>query len=124
MAIAEISGSQILTASSPLTRWSLATDSSYGTDDAQTDDGVVQTFIDCSDMVAGDELRIRILEKVKGGSPGDPQQIVYEAILVGAQAQPVWVAPALTLMHGWDVTASALAGTIKINWSIRRIPVT
>jgi hypothetical protein len=123
MAISELAGSETLTAASPITRHSLATDTSYDTGDAQTDDGVVQAFIDVADMVAGDQLSIRVLEKVRGGSPGDLQQIVYEAILTGAQAQPVFVTPALTLMHGWDVTASALAGTIKINWSIRRIPV-
>ena len=37
------------------TEWSLTTDTSYDTADAQTSDGVFQTFLDVSDMIAGDE---------------------------------------------------------------------
>lgn len=117
MAIAEITGTQAV----DTTEHSLATDTSYGTDDAQTDDGVVQTFLDVSDMVAGDQLQLRVYEKVQNSS--DTQRVVYEAVLTGAQAQPVFVTPALTLIHGWDVTCDALAGTITVGWSIRRIPV-
>lgn len=116
MAIAEISGTEAI----GTTEHSLATDTSYDTSDAQTDDGAVQVFLDVSDMVAGDQLQIRIYEKVRSG---DTQRIAYQAILTGAQSEPIWVSPALTLMHGWDVTAAALAGTITVNWSIRRIPV-
>jgi len=116
MAISEITGTEAVST----TEHSLATDTSYGTDDAQTDDGVVQAFLDVSDMIAGDQLQVRVYEKARSG---DTQRIVYEAILTGAQAQPIFVTPALTLMHGWDITADALAGTITVNWSIRRIPV-
>ena len=119
MAISEIAGTEAVST----TEHSLATDTSYSDADAQTDDGVVQAFLDVSDMVAGDQLQIRVYEKCKASTPGDEQQVVYEAILTGAQAQPIFVTPALTLMHGWDVTADALAGTITVNWSIRRIPV-
>jgi len=100
------------------TEHSLATDTSYDTGDAQTTDGVYQFFLDVSDMIAGDQLQIRIYEKVRSG---DTQRIVYQAILTGAQSEPIWVSPALTLMHGWDVTCDALAGTITVNWSLRQI---
>lgn len=100
------------------TEWSLATDTSYDTGDAQTTDGVFQFFLDVSDMIAGDQLQIRIYEKVRAG---DTQRIVSQAILTGAQSDPIWVSPALTLMHGWDITCDALAGTITVNWSIRQI---
>lgn len=100
------------------TEWSLATDTSYDTSDAQTTDGVYQVFLDLSDMIAGDQLQIRIYEKVRSG---DTQRIVYEAILSGAQSQPIWVSPSLVLLHGWDVTCDALAGTITVNWSIRQV---
>lgn len=115
MAITElISGTEAVST----TEHSLATDTSYDTGDAQTTDGVFQAFLDVSDMVAGDQLQIRIYEKVRGG---DTQRIVYEAVLTGAQSQPVWVSPSLVLMHGWDITCGALAGTITVNWSIRQV---
>lgn len=86
--------------------------------DVETSDGVFQVFLDVSDMVTGDELQIRIYEKVQSG---DTQRIVYQSNLVGPQSPPIWVSPALVLMHGWDVTLDAIAGTITVNWSIRKV---
>jgi hypothetical protein len=86
--------------------------------DADTTDGVFQVFIDVSDMIAGDQLQIRIYEKVQST---DTQRVVYQSILTGAQSEPIWVSPSLILMHGWDVTLDALAGTITVNWSIRQV---
>ncbi len=113
MAIAELySGTEAVGA----TEHSCTTDTSGP--DSDTTDGVFQVFLDVSDMVAGDQLQVRIYEKVRSG---DTQRIVYEAILTGAQAQPIWVSPSLVLLHGWDVTLDALAGTITVNWSIRQV---
>lgn len=113
MAIAELySGTEAVGA----TEHSCTTDTSGP--DADTADGVFQVFLDVSDMVAGDQLQVRIYEKVRSG---DTQRVVYEAILTGAQAQPIWVSPSLVLLHGWDVTLDALAGTITVNWSIRQV---
>lgn len=99
-----------------------ATEHSCTTDtagpDADTTDGVFQVFLDVSDMVAGDELEIKIYEKCRSG---DTQRVVYQCNLVGAQAQPIWVSPSLILMHGWDVTLDAIAGTITVLWSIRQV---
>ena len=116
MAFTEITGTEAVST----TEHSLATDTSYDTGDAQTTDGVLQAWLDLSDMIAGDQLQVRIYEKVRSG---DTQRIVYEAILTGAQSQPIWTSPSLSVMHGWDVTADALAGTITVNWSLRLIPV-
>lgn len=97
-----------------------ATEHSMTTDtagpDADTTSGTFQAFIDVSDMVAGDELQIRIYEKCRSG---DTQRVVYERRLVGVQAEPIIVTPALILMHGWDMTLDAIAGTITCLWSIR-----
>lgn len=113
MAIAELySGTEAVST----TEWSLTTDTAGP--DADTTDGVFQVFLDVSDMVAGDELQIRIYEKVRSG---DTQRVVYQATLVGAQAEPIWVSPSLILMHGWDVTLDAIAGTITVLWSIRQV---
>lgn len=104
------------------TEWSLADASTngeaYSTATPITDDGVYQAFLDVSDMIAGDQLQIRVYEKVRSG---DTQRIVYQAILTGAQSEPIWVSPSLVLMHGWDITCDALAGTITVNWSIRKV---
>ncbi len=86
--------------------------------DVQTDDGVYQVFLDVSDMVAGDILQIRCYEKVQAA---DTQRVVFESILKNAQAEPIWVSPSLVLLHGWDFTLDALAGTITVTWSVRKI---
>lgn len=101
-----------------VTEWSLATDTSYDTADAQTTDGVFQIWLDVSDLIAGDQLQIRIYEKVRAA---DTQRIVYQAILTGAQSEPIWVSPSLVMIHGWDATCDALAGTVTVNWSIRQV---
>lgn len=82
-----------------------------------TADGVYQVFLDTSDMVAGDQLQIRIYEKCRSA---DTQRIIYEAVLTDTMAA-TWVTPSLILLHGWDVTLDALAGTITVNWSIRQV---
>lgn len=98
------------------TEWSLTTDTAGP--DADTTDGVFQVFLDVSDMVNTDILQIRIYEKVRSG---DTQRIVDEYILRDAQTVPIWVSVSLVLMHGWDITLDALAGTITVNWSIRQV---
>lgn len=98
------------------TEWSLTTDSAGP--DADATDGVFQVWLDVSDMITTDQLQIRIYEQVRSG---DTQRICYEAILAGVQSQPIWVSPSLIMLHGWDVTLDALAGTITVNWSIRQV---
>ena len=100
------------------TEHSCCTDTSYDTGDLQTDDGVYQVFLDVSDMTAADILQIRVYEKVQAAGTA---RIVFESVLKNAQAEPIWVSPTLILMHGWDVTLDALAGTITVEWSIRKV---
>jgi hypothetical protein len=100
------------------TEWSCTTDTSYDTGDLQTGDGIYQTFLDLSDMVAGDILQVRVMEKVGSASTS---RVVYEAILREVQSTPNFVLPSLALIHGWDVTLKALAGTITVDWSIRKV---
>lgn len=96
------------------TEWSLTTDTSGP--DVDTTDGVFQLFIDLADMVTGDELEIKIYEKVQSGLT---QRLIFRANLVGPQSQ-AFVSPALMLMHGWDMTVKAVSGTIDIYGSIRQ----
>lgn len=104
------------TASVGATEWSCTTNTAGP--DADTTAGVFQTFIDVSDMIAGDQLQITIYEKARSG---DTQRIVYRSLLTGPQSEPIWTSPALMLMHGWDVTLLTVAGTsITVNWSVRQ----
>lgn len=100
------------------TEWSCTTDTSYDTGDLQTADGIYQVFLDVSDMVAADILQIRVYEKVQAAGTA---RCVFEWILRDTQSCPVWVSPSLILLHGWDVTLDALAGTITVEWSIRKV---
>lgn len=116
MAITEaFAGSQtILTAD---TEHSLVTDTAGP--DVETSDGIFQVFIDVSDMIAGDEIAIKIYEKVQAA---DTQRVVYQSNLVGPQSPPIWVSPSLILLHGWDCTVDVVAGTnVAITWSIRKV---
>lgn len=113
MAIAELyTGTEAVSS----TEWSCTTDTAGP--DVDTTDGVFQVFLDVTDMVNTDILQIRIYEKVQSAGS---QLLVCESILRDAQAEPVWVSPTLILMHGWDVTLLAVAGTITVNWSIRQV---
>ena len=100
------------------TEWSMPRDASYDVAQPQTGDGSYQIFLDVSDMVGADELQIRVYEKVQGAGT---QRIIWQASLFGPQNPPTWVSPTLILMHGWDVTLDAIAGTITVEWSIRKV---
>ena len=80
-------------------------------------DGVYQIFFDLSDMTVSDELQVRIYEKVRAA---DTQRIVYQTNVFGPQSAAL-VFPALVLMHDWDVTLDAIAGTITVGWSIKKV---
>lgn len=115
MAISEaFSGTATIT----VTEYSCPNAASYSAGSARIEDGVYQVFLDTSDMVAGDQLQIRIYEKCRSA---DTQRVIYESILTGTMAD-TWVSPSLILLHGWDVTVTTLAGTsIIVNWSIRQV---
>ena len=83
-------------------------------------DGVYQAWVELTDMVAGDILRIRLYETVFVQSP-NVQQLVEEWVLCGAQSAGAWASDSFILMHGWDFTLTAVAGTITIHWSIRKV---
>ena len=75
MAIAELyTGTEAIGA----TEWSCTTDTAGP--DADTTDGVFQVFLDTADMVAGDQLRIKIYEKITSGGT---QREIYTAVLTG-----------------------------------------
>ena len=87
----------------------------------QTADGVMQAFIDFNALTASEQYQIRVYERARSAGT---QRVVYEAVVTGAQDE-IFVTPALTVMHGWDVTLDKLAGTDRtIEASVRLIPIT
>ena len=91
------------------------------TKSSQTTDGIYQLFLDRSAVVSGDELRLRIYEKVQSSST---QRVVQEVIFSNAQTtEPVYVTPAILFLHGWTFTAKQNFGAAArtINWSIRSV---
>ena len=98
------------------TEWSLVNDSS--TIATNTNVGVYWLLLDLSDMIAGDELQLRVYEKVRSG---DTQRILHQRTFAGAQGEPNWMSIPYFLGNGWDFTLDAIAGTITVLWSIRRM---
>ena len=98
------------------TEWSLTTDTAGP--DVETSDGFFQPFLDLNALAAGDEFVFKIYEKAQAA---DTQRLVHQAYFNGPQYMPIYVGPALMLMHGWDMTLDKLAGTDRaITWSIRK----
>jgi hypothetical protein len=85
-------------------------------------DGVFQFMIDVSNLANGatsDAIEIQVLEKVLSAGTA---RVVLEAYLVGAQDEPIWVSPALLLLHGWTLQIKQTAGTARtFDWSQRKV---
>lgn len=76
-----------------------------------------QTFIDLTNLAAGDQFRVRVYE---AASSAGTQRLLYESYYTGAQPQPLAAFPGLILLYGWDVTMLRTAGSDRvITWSIR-----
>ena len=82
----------------------------------QTGDAVVQLFLDCNAMAAGDQYRVRGYEKVNGGTA----RVWFEATLTGAQPQ-LFASSSIIAGEGWEFSVKKLAGTDRaIAWSLRQ----
>jgi len=113
MAVEAFSGSETVST----TEWSMVSDTA-ATPDVETSDGVFQAIIDFNALLAGDEFRFRVYEKVLAGST---QRLVDEKFVSGAQGTPNWMSEAYILLHGWDMTLLRTAGADRaIDWSIRK----
>lgn len=84
---------------------------------AQTDDCILQVWINFANMAAGDQYLVKVYEKVNAGTAG----VAYQATVSGAQSD-LFVTPSLLVGEGWDVTVDKIAGTDRsIAWSIRKV---
>lgn len=100
------------------TEHSLPRDATHNIANLQTDDGVYQLFLDLSDMVAGDVVRLKLYEKVESAGTC---RVTMDTCFRNAQASPHWASPSFLLMHGWDITVAVTTGTANIAWSIRKV---
>lgn len=100
------------------TEFSLPANANYVAGSPQTDDCVLQPWIDFVNMVAGDSYRIKVYDKVTSGGTQRP---VYEAVVTGAQAHH-FVLPTLIVGEAWDCTVQRLSGADRvIGWSLRKV---
>jgi hypothetical protein len=98
---------------------SLTAETTLNTSTPETTDGIFQLVVDANDMVEDDVLMVRVKEKCRSG---DTQRLVWDyGLQQVAGNSPILVGPALVLLHGWDMTLQAIAGTISVPWSIRRL---
>ena len=96
------------------TEYSLPNDSTTLT--PQTDDCILEVFIDFAAMTVTEEYQVKIYETVV-----TTQRLVSVVNFVGAQSL-LFVSPSLIMATGWDVTVKKIAGTDRsIVWSIRKI---
>lgn len=106
-------------ASITTTEYSLPANANYASGSPQTTDAMVQIWIDLANMVAGDEYRFRLYEKVTSGGT---QRLVDQRYYSGPQSCPAIVIPGLILLNGWDATLLQVTGSARtIGWSIRRV---
>jgi hypothetical protein len=115
MAVTELyAGTEAITTD----EWSLTTDTT--TLATKTDDGVIQAWVDfTTSMARGDSFRIKAYEKVQSAGS---QALVFSHVIQNQQSDPLYVAPAMMLMHGWDFSLEKLTGTDRtITWGIRSL---
>lgn len=93
----------------------LASDSTTKVD--QTDDCELDVTLDLAALAAGDQFRIRVYEKVNGGT----QAAIYDAYVTGAQPG-LRQLPRFILTEGWEVSVQKIAGSDRaIGWSLRKL---
>lgn len=99
--------------------YSLPADTTTGVPTSQTDDCMLQVWIDFFAITAGaDEYEVKVYEKVAG--TGATQRVVYQALSV--TKPELVVLPTMLLGNGWDVTVKKISGTDRsIGWSLRKI---
>lgn len=99
------------------TEFSLVTAST--TPGASTTACELEAWIDLSAMLAGDQYRIRLVEKVNGGTAA---RATPDGFPTGLQDPPIYVlSPGRRVGEGWDVRITKITGTDRaIAWSLRQ----
>lgn len=88
--------------------------------DPDTTDGVFQFVVETSAMADGDELEIRLYEKIRAA--GDTARQIHMWKLRDDQVDDIWFSPTLIFLHGWRFSIKQTAGTGRaFQWSIRKV---
>jgi hypothetical protein len=82
-----------------------------------TDDGLYELHLDLNAMAITDEIEVKVYEKCRAG---DVQRVADKFSFAGNATKYVVYRTPL-LLHGWDMTIKALAGTPVVAWSIRKV---
>lgn len=83
----------------------------------QTTDAIVQLFIDINAIAAGDEFKVKGLEKIDGTNA----RTFYEAN-IAPQTNKGWVSPMFIMTNGWEFTIEKVTGTDRsLPFSIRYV---
>ncbi len=116
MAITEFNSN---TATVSTTELDLLSNTTFDPTDGSNSVGVYQILLDLAALATGDQFKLVLYERVRSTSTTG---IVFSETYTGAQTQPIYISPALTLMHDWSFTLKKLAGTDReIHWSIRKV---
>lgn len=101
-------------ASISTSEYSLPNDTTSGVPSSITTDGIYAIKIYGASLVAADQFRFRIYEKILSGGT---QRVLYECFITGLS--PALVFPSITLGNGWDITLLKVAGTDRtFEWNI------
>jgi hypothetical protein len=90
------------------TEFSLTLNTTSGAPASKTDKGTIQLVLDVNAMIAGDQYELKLYDAARSG---DTQRLVSRWILTGAQAEVIFMTPALMLGEAWDYTLKRLAGS-------------
>lgn len=84
----------------------------------QTDDCILQLWIDPVAMVSLNQIQIKIIEKVTSAGT---QRTIVDATLTGLTSYP-WVSPALILKEAWEASLLIASGAdVAMGWSLRKV---
>lgn len=98
------------------TEFWLASNSTSKTD--QTDDALLQVWIDFAAMAAADIYEYRVVEKVNAGTQ---RNVIGPHRIVGVQSTPL-IVTGLIVGDGWEVGVKKISGTDRtIAWSLRKV---
>lgn len=82
----------------------------------QTDETILQVFIDLTNMASGDQYEFKMYNKI-----ATVECITPLGIKTGDQGSDPFILPAMHVAEGWDISVKRLAGSDRvIGWSLRK----
>lgn len=86
--------------------------------------GVMQVFLDISNMSFDDSVDVAIYEAVVSSQAGGAEKAVFYQRVTGpaAAASSVWVSPSIMVMHSWYAGVILKSGSFDLTYSVRYIP--